>query len=152
MFVWCCLMSQSGELLEDLRGHTAAVQSSAFSSDSQCVVWIVFSLCRLFWSVQHELLHLLFLSVQATGSWDRTVRVWKLFEEKEAVTLQGHLGNVACLCFSVSGMLVSSQSRFLIESELWCLIQDKKRNVFPERISSAHRGCISIQFKSKELY
>uniref|UniRef100_A0A672PPG0 Uncharacterized protein n=1 Tax=Sinocyclocheilus grahami TaxID=75366 RepID=A0A672PPG0_SINGR len=70
MFVWC-LMSQSGEMLEDLRGHTAAVQSR----------------------------------LPATGSWDRTVRVCKLHEEKEPVTLQGHQGDVACVCFSVSGTI-----------------------------------------------
>ncbi|XP_067231447.1 WD repeat-containing protein 38 [Chanodichthys erythropterus] len=71
---------QCGEMVEELQGHTAAVQSSAFSSDSQCV---------------------------ATGSWDRTVRVWKLHDEKEVVVLQEHLGNVACLCFSVTEMLAS---------------------------------------------
>uniref|UniRef100_A0A673G3B4 Uncharacterized protein n=1 Tax=Sinocyclocheilus rhinocerous TaxID=307959 RepID=A0A673G3B4_9TELE len=71
MFVWC-LMSPSGEMLEDLRGHTAAVQSR----------------------------------LPATGSWDRTVRVCKLHEEKEPVTLQGHQGDVACVCFSFSGTLV----------------------------------------------
>uniref|UniRef100_A0A671QLD2 Uncharacterized protein n=1 Tax=Sinocyclocheilus anshuiensis TaxID=1608454 RepID=A0A671QLD2_9TELE len=70
MFVWC-LMSQSSEMLEDLRGHTAAVQ---------CVV--------------------------PRSSWDRTVRVCKLHEEKEPVTLQGHQADVACVCFSVSGTLV----------------------------------------------
>uniref|UniRef100_A0A9J8AGS7 Uncharacterized protein n=1 Tax=Cyprinus carpio carpio TaxID=630221 RepID=A0A9J8AGS7_CYPCA len=43
----------------------------------------------------------------ATGSWDRTVRVWKLLEEKEPVTLQGHQGNMTCVCFSFSGMLAS---------------------------------------------
>lgn len=44
---------------------------------------------------------------KATGSWDHTVKVWHLSGDDEVMTLTGHQGNVSCLCFSITGMLVS---------------------------------------------
>lgn len=104
-------MFQTGEMVQELRGHTAAVQSSAFSSDSQRVVRL--TLC-LYFNICFDVFRMRCTecfsvgSLQATGSWDRSVRVWELHDDKEVVTLQGHLGNVACLCFSVTGILVST--------------------------------------------
>uniref|UniRef100_A0A8C9VU72 WD repeat-containing protein 38-like n=1 Tax=Scleropages formosus TaxID=113540 RepID=A0A8C9VU72_SCLFO len=71
---------QSGEIVKVFSGHKGAIQCSAFSLDSQFV---------------------------ATGSWDFTVKVWALqrVEEQER-TLQGHRGNVSCVCYSGSDMLV----------------------------------------------
>ncbi|XP_051533830.1 WD repeat-containing protein 38 [Myxocyprinus asiaticus] len=79
-------------MVHELLGHTAAVQSSSFSSDSQFV---------------------------ATCSWDQSVRVWKLRDGKEVTILQGHLGNVACLSFSVTGMQGHKDSAYGCVHSRW---------------------------------
>lgn len=48
--------------------------------------------------------------LQATGSWDSTIRIWDLRTGTPAVShqaLEGHSGNISCLCYSASGLLVS---------------------------------------------
>ena len=47
--------------------------------------------------------------VQATGSWDFTVRVWAAKEDSQFPTfrvLEGHTGNIHAVAFSKDGMLV----------------------------------------------
>ena len=49
--------------------------------------------------------------LQASGSWDYTVRLWKMKEssqtKEEVRVLSGHRGNVYTVAFSKEGMLVS---------------------------------------------
>uniref|UniRef100_A0A8I5NYS0 WD repeat domain 38 n=1 Tax=Papio anubis TaxID=9555 RepID=A0A8I5NYS0_PAPAN len=74
---------QSGQMLRLLVGHRDSVQSSDFSPTVNCL---------------------------ATGSWDSTIRIWDLRTGTPAVShqaLEGHSGNISCLCYSASGLLVS---------------------------------------------
>ncbi|XP_045418641.1 WD repeat-containing protein 38 isoform X1 [Lemur catta] len=74
---------QSGQMLRLLAGHRDSVQSSDFSPSRDCL---------------------------ATGSWDSTIRIWDLRAGTPAVfhqELEGHSGNISCLCYSASGLLAS---------------------------------------------
>ncbi|PNJ19590.1 WDR38 isoform 1 [Pongo abelii] len=74
---------QSGQMLRLLVGHRDSVQSSDFSPTVNCL---------------------------ATGSWDSTIRIWDLRTGTPAVShqaLEGHSGNISCLCYSASGLLAS---------------------------------------------
>ncbi|XP_058437723.1 WD repeat-containing protein 38 isoform X2 [Marmota monax] len=74
---------QSGHKLRHLEGHHDSIQSSDFSPNANCL---------------------------ATGSWDSTVRIWDLRVGTPAVfhqELEGHSGNISCLCYSSSGLLGS---------------------------------------------
>jgi WD40 repeat protein len=82
-----------GEVLVDLRGHTAPVQCVAFSPDMRCAI---------------------------TGSADNTAKVWditKLADEgqqplaKEVLTLGGHAQPVTAVTFSSDGRLALTGSR-----------------------------------------
>ncbi|KAF3821089.1 hypothetical protein GH733_011242 [Mirounga leonina] len=74
---------QSGQMLRHLGGHRDSIQSSDFAPSSDSL---------------------------ATGSWDSTICIWDLrmgtpvtFHQE----LEGHSGNISCLCYSASGLLVS---------------------------------------------
>ncbi|XP_007474702.2 WD repeat-containing protein 38 isoform X1 [Monodelphis domestica] len=73
---------KKGQMITELLGHHDAIQSSDFSSVSEYL---------------------------ATGSWDSTVQVWDLsiLGNIRKKTLEGHEGNVSCVCFSPSGLLAS---------------------------------------------
>uniref|UniRef100_A0A2K5EDM4 WD repeat domain 38 n=1 Tax=Aotus nancymaae TaxID=37293 RepID=A0A2K5EDM4_AOTNA len=73
---------QVGEGYCALVGHRDSMQSSDFSPTVNC------------------------LCLQATGSWDSTIRIWDLQAGTPAV-LEGHSGNISCLCYSASGLLAS---------------------------------------------
>lgn len=48
--------------------------------------------------------------LQATGSWDSTISIWDLRMGTPVIfhhELEGHSGNISCLCYSASGLLVS---------------------------------------------
>ncbi|XP_047624337.1 WD repeat-containing protein 38 isoform X4 [Phacochoerus africanus] len=73
---------QSGQVLRHLVGHRDSIQSSDFAPSSDCL---------------------------ATGSWDSTIRMWDLRGGTGAIfhqELEGHRGNISCLCFSAFGLLV----------------------------------------------
>lgn len=56
-----------------------------------------------------QLVHAHGSCLQATGSWDATIRIWDLRTGTPEVyqELEGHSGNISCLCYSASGLLVS---------------------------------------------
>jgi len=66
-----------------LVGHTHEVRSVAFSSQN---------------------------SLLASGSFDKTVRLWDIFEQKELLILNGHTGYVRAVAFSPNGLLLASGS------------------------------------------
>ncbi|KAK7799561.1 hypothetical protein U0070_016522 [Myodes glareolus] len=77
------LSLQSGHNVRLLAGHRDSVQSSDFSPTADAL---------------------------ATGSWDSTVHIWDLRVASPAVSyqeLEGHTGNISCLCYSTSGLLAS---------------------------------------------
>lgn len=48
--------------------------------------------------------------LQATGSWDSAICIWDLRTGTPVTShqeLEGHSGNISCLCYSASGLLVS---------------------------------------------
>ncbi|XP_025946232.1 WD repeat-containing protein 38 [Apteryx rowi] len=67
-------------MLRVFSGHRDAIQTCDFSLDAHCL---------------------------ATGFWDHTVRVWNLQSDIQDRILEGHRGNVTCVCFSTLGMLAS---------------------------------------------
>ncbi|XP_045879915.1 WD repeat-containing protein 38 isoform X1 [Meles meles] len=74
---------QSGQMLRHLGGHQDAIQSSDFAPSSDFL---------------------------ATGSWDSTLCIWDLRMETPVIfphELEGHSGNISCLCYSTSGLLAS---------------------------------------------
>ncbi|KAG8512843.1 WD repeat-containing protein 38 [Galemys pyrenaicus] len=77
------LSFQSGQMLRHLVGHRDSIQSSDFAPNSESL---------------------------ATGSWDSTIRIWDLRVGAPAAVhkeLEGHKGNISCLCYSASGLLAS---------------------------------------------
>ena len=57
-----------------------------------------------------RLLHAHGRCLQATGSWDSTISIWDLRMATPVIfhqELEGHSGNISCLCYSASGLLVS---------------------------------------------
>uniref|UniRef100_A0A8C0RDN5 WD repeat domain 38 n=2 Tax=Canis lupus familiaris TaxID=9615 RepID=A0A8C0RDN5_CANLF len=74
---------QSGQMLHHLGGHRDSVQSSDFAPSSDSL---------------------------ATGSWDSTISIWDLRMATPVIfhqELEGHSGNISCLCYSASGLLAS---------------------------------------------
>jgi len=71
----------SGQIIQTLAGHTADVVAIAFSPDG------------------HRL---------ATGSFDRTVKLWDIHTGQEVLTLRGHTAGVGTLVFSPDGSKIVS--------------------------------------------
>nr|XP_019584105.1 PREDICTED: WD repeat-containing protein 38 isoform X3 [Rhinolophus sinicus] len=94
---------QSGRILRHLGGHQDSVQSSDFEPSSDCLLGT--RRAGVDW-----LVHAHGSCLQATGSWDATIRIWDLRTGTPAVfyqELEGHSGNISCLCYSASGLLAS---------------------------------------------
>ncbi|XP_034519621.1 WD repeat-containing protein 38 [Ailuropoda melanoleuca] len=74
---------QSGQMLRHLGDHRDSIQSSDFAPGSDSL---------------------------ATGSWDSTICIWDLRMGTPVIfhqELEGHSGNISCLCYSASGLLAS---------------------------------------------
>jgi WD40 repeat protein len=67
---------QTGKLLFRLEGHVGQVNSVCYSRDGSRI---------------------------ASGSSDRTIKVWDAVTGQELLTLEGHSGSVTCLAFSADG-------------------------------------------------
>ncbi|XP_064420195.1 WD repeat-containing protein 38 [Latimeria chalumnae] len=115
--------AQLGLNLKTFYGHQDVIQSSAFSLNGQFLkihlmswplenkgqsppifikaqVNIKLVSVVLFWPWDTQVF-------KATGSWDYTAKLWNLRKDEPEKTLEGHKGNVSCVCFSVSGMLAT---------------------------------------------
>ena len=73
----------NGKALLTLRGHTSIISSVTFSPDGK----------RL-----------------ATGSYDRTAKIWDLRSGKPIITLEGHNDEITCVAFSSDGQRFASSS------------------------------------------
>jgi|JI61114DRNA_FD_contig_31_4026002_length_3364_multi_4_in_0_out_0_3 WD40 repeat protein len=74
---------QTGELLDTLKGHTSEITSLAFSPDGKQL---------------------------ASGSWDRSVRLWNAQTRQVTHILNGHSSAVMSLVFSQDGVRLFSSS------------------------------------------
>ncbi|KAL3432874.1 putative wd40 protein [Aspergillus tetrazonus] len=86
--------------LQTLEGHSDTVLSVAFSADglmghSDSVLSVAFSASGL---------------IVASGSRDRTIKLWDAKSGLEVRTLEGHSGPVASVAFSADGLMVASGS------------------------------------------
>jgi WD40 repeat protein/serine/threonine protein kinase len=82
-FEWYYLQRQTHLALKTLRGHLHSVNSVAFSPDGHRI---------------------------ATGSWDRTAKVWDAASGKELLTLKGHSGGIISVAFSPDGRRIVTGS------------------------------------------
>jgi RNA polymerase sigma factor (sigma-70 family) len=71
----------TGRLFDDIRGHRGAVKSVAFSPDGKLL---------------------------ASGSEDRTVKLWRVATGETLTTLSGHTGHVRAVAFSRDGAVLAS--------------------------------------------
>uniref|UniRef100_A0A4X2KQR8 Uncharacterized protein n=1 Tax=Vombatus ursinus TaxID=29139 RepID=A0A4X2KQR8_VOMUR len=116
--------AQTTECLQVLRGHSRGVETVSFSPDSKQLASGGWDRKAILWEVQtgQTITQLLGHrdAIQssdfspnskylATGSWDSTVQVWDLrtLDKIKKKILEGHKGNVSCVCFSPSGFLAS---------------------------------------------
>ncbi|XP_040591522.1 WD repeat-containing protein 38 [Mesocricetus auratus] len=111
--------------LHVLKGHQRSVETVSFSPDSKQLASGGWDRKVILWEVQsgHNVRPLIGHrdSVQssdfsptadslATGSWDSTVHIWDLRVAAPVTSyqeLEGHTGNISCLCYSASGLLAS---------------------------------------------
>jgi len=83
-FEWYYWQRQTHLEIKTLRGHTDTITSVAFSPDGQRI---------------------------ATGSWDRSAKVWDAASGRELLTLKGHAGGVRSVAFCPDGRRIVTASR-----------------------------------------
>ncbi|XP_059956431.1 WD repeat-containing protein 38 [Mesoplodon densirostris] len=109
--------------LQVLQGHQWSVETISFSPDSKQLASGGWDKRVMLWEVQigQVLSHLVghrdcpsdfapSSDCLATGSWDSTIRMWDLWAGTPVIfhqELEGHSGNISCLCYSASGLLAS---------------------------------------------
>nr|XP_060464677.1 WD repeat-containing protein 38 isoform X3 [Panthera onca] len=84
--------------LHVLKGHQRSVETVSFSPDSKQLASGGWDKRVVLWEVQ------------ATGSWDSAIFIWDLRTGTPVIShqeLEGHSGNISCLCYSASGLLAS---------------------------------------------
>jgi len=72
-----------GQLVRTLEGHTDWVNSVSFSPDGRLL---------------------------ASGSWDKTIKLWEVATGQEVRTIKGHTSGVLSVAFSPDGRLLASGS------------------------------------------
>lgn len=100
------IFNQEGYCKKILSGHKDLVQCVAFSHNSKYLVryYHIFATQFISYTTDDNLSVNAF---QATGSWDRTLRLWSLENNGEDVLiLTGHEGNIHAVAFSREGMMV----------------------------------------------
>jgi WD40 repeat protein len=91
------LSAQEPKERATLKGHTEPVRSVAFSPDGKTV---------------------------ASGSEDRTIKLWEVATGKERATLKGHIEEVSSVAFSPDGKTLASGGK---DIELWDVATGKER-------------------------
>ncbi|HIK57204.1 MAG TPA: PD40 domain-containing protein [Synechococcales cyanobacterium M55_K2018_004] len=116
--------TQSGRLLQNLKGHLAPIRHAEFSPDGQHILTASLDKTAIVWDVQSarptltlphgdRVSHASFSrdgKQIATGSWDGTAQIFDATTGQSIHTLQGHRGSVLDVQFSPDGRLLVTAS------------------------------------------
>jgi hypothetical protein len=95
---WAVVLPAFGQGRPDIvwmrGGHSGPVHSVAFSPDGSLIA-------------------------SASGSWDRTIKLWRVSDGALVRTLTGHTGDVYCVAFSPDGSLIASSGSMGSTIKLW---------------------------------
>ncbi|GAB1319606.1 hypothetical protein MFIFM68171_09816 [Madurella fahalii] len=102
----------TGKLIRRLEGHKGAVNSVAFSDKHMLVASASDDRKVLIWDAKSDAVTsmALFADVMATGSFDRTIRIWNTSTGKLLQTLSGHKAPIASVAFIAGNSHVASAS------------------------------------------
>ena len=105
-----------------LKGHKRAVYSICFSPDGK---------------------------ILASGSWDKTIKLWDVVTGKNTATLSGHTERVEAIAFSPDGKILASMGLDWI-LRLWEVPSGKAIATFPKR--GAHSDRLSFSRDGKTVF